>query len=142
MQVSLSSDISRFSPNDSSGSSDVPAQQAEAPKALNPEGPPQAERSPSGEAGPTGNALDEALIQEAITLYTPVPPQASADSAAMRRNLSRMLAWARGLEQSGGRDLANVRILGTGMRSVVVRVNFEGFRPRGSRRGSALLPDS
>lgn len=140
MQVSLSSDISRFSPNDSSGSSDVPAQQAEAPKALNPEGAaPEAERSPSGEADPTGNALDEALIQEAITLYTPVPPQASADSAAMRRNLSRMLAWARGLEQSGGRDLANVRILGTGMRSVVVRVNFEDSGPA---EAAEALPSS
>lgn len=140
MQVSLSSDISRFSPNDSSGSSDVPAQQAETPKALNPEGAaPEAERSPSGEADPTGNALDEALIQEAIALYTPVPPQASADSAAMRRNLSRMLAWARGLEQSGGRDLASVRILGTGMRSVVVRVNFEAADPA---EAAEALPSS
>lgn len=140
MQVSLSSNFSRFSPNDSSGSSGAPAQQAEAPKALNPEGAaPEAERSPSGEADPTGNALDEALIQEAITLYTPVPPQASADSAAMRRNLSRMLAWARGLEQSGGRDLANVRILGTGMRSVVVRVNFEDSGPA---EAAEALPSS
>lgn len=122
MQVSLSSNFSRFSPNDSSGSSDAPAQQAEAPEALNPEEvAPEAGRSPSAEAGST----DDALIEEAIALYTPVPPQASADSAAMRRNLSRMLAWAKGLEQSGGRDLASVRILGTGMRSVVVRVAYE-----------------
>ena len=126
MQVSLSSNFSRFSPNDSSSSSDAPAQQTEAPEALNPEEvTPKAERSPSAEAGSTDDALIEALIEEAIALYTPAPPQASADSAAMRRNLSRMLTWAKGLEQSGGRDFANVRILGTGMRSVVVRVNFE-----------------
>ena len=78
---------------------------------LNPEEvAPEAGRSPSAEAGSTDDALIEALIEEAIALYTPVPPQASADSAAMRRNLSRMLAWAKGLEQSGGRDLASVRI--------------------------------
>lgn len=138
MQVSLSSNFSRFSPNDSSGSSDAPAQQAEAPEALNPEEvapSPKAERSPGAEAGST----DDALIEEAIALYTPVPPQASADSAAMRRNLSRMLTWARGLEQSGGRDLANVRILGTGMRSVVVRVNFEDSGPA---EAAEALPSS
>lgn len=138
MQVSLSSNFSRFSPNDSSGSSDAPAQQAEAPEALNPEEvapSPKAERSPSAEAGST----DDALIEEAIALYTPVPPQASADSAAMRRNLSRMLTWAKGLEQSGGRDLANVRILGTGMRSVVVRVNFEDSGPA---EAAEALPSS
>lgn len=136
MQVSLSSNFSRFSPNDSSGSSGAPAQQAEAPEALNPEEvAPKAERSPSAEAGST----DDALIEEAITLYTPVPPQASADSAAMRRNLSRMLTWAKGLEQSGGRDLANVRILGTGMRSVVVRVNFKTSDPA---EAAEALPSS
>ena len=136
MQVSLSSNFSRFSPNDSSGSSDAPAQQAEAPEALNPEEvATKAERSPSAEAGST----DDALIEEAIALYTPVPPQASADSAAMRRNLSRMLTWAKGLEQSGGRDLASVRILGTGMRSVVVRVNFEAADPA---EAAEALPSS
>ena len=138
MQVSLSSNFSRFSPNDSSGSSAAPAQQAEVPAALNPEEAapsPKAERSPSAEAGST----DDALIEEAIALYTPVPPQASADSAAMRRNLSRMLTWAKGLEQSGGRDLANVRILGTGMRSVVVRVNFKTSDPA---EAAEALPSS
>ena len=140
MQVSLSSNFSRFSPNDSSGSSDAPAQQAEAPEVLNPEEvAPEAERSPSTEAGSTDDALIEALIEEAIALYTPVPPQASADSAAMRRNLSRMLAWAKGLEQSGGRDLASVQILGTGMRSVVVRVNFEAADPA---EAAEALPSS
>ncbi|MDU2146236.1 MAG: hypothetical protein E7E68_12205, partial [Staphylococcus sp.] len=140
MQVSLSSNFSRFSPNDSSGSSDAPAQQAEAPEVLNPEEvAPEAERSPSAEAGSTDDALIDALIEEAIALYTPVPPQASADSAAMRRNLSRMLAWAKGLERSGGRDLASVRILGTGMRSVVVRVNFEAADPA---EAAEALPSS
>ena len=102
MQVSLSSNFSRFSPNDSSDSSDTPAQQAEAPETLN---APKTEHSPSGEADST----------------------------------SRMLAWARGLEQSGGRDLASVRILGTGMRSVVVRVKFEDSDPA---EAAKALPSS
>lgn len=92
----------------------------------------------SSAPAPDGELLNT-LIEEAIAAYSPVPPQASADSAAMRRNLSRMLAWAKGLEQSGGRDLASVRILGTGMRSVVVRVNFEAADPA---EAAEALPSS
>ena len=90
MQVSLSSNFSRFSPNDSSGSSDAPAQQAEAPEVLNPEEvAPEAERSPSAEAGST----DDALIEEAIALYTPVPPQANMRERLRRIAAESALAW-------------------------------------------------
>lgn len=94
MQVSLSSNFSRFSPNDSSASA------------------------------PDGEFLS-ALIEEAIAAYSPVPPQASADSASMRQNLMQMLSWAHSLEQVAARTVERVQILGTGMRSVVVRVAYE-----------------
>lgn len=66
-----------------------------------------------------------ALIEEAIAAYTPVPPQASADSASMRQNLMQLLSWAHSLEQVAARTVERVQILGTGMRSVVVRVAYE-----------------
>ena len=94
MQVSLSSNFSRFSPNDSS----APA--------------------------PDGEHLS-ALIEEAIAAYSPVPPQASADSASMRQNLMQLLSWAHSLDQVAARTVERVQILGTGMRSVVVRVAYE-----------------
>ena len=94
MQVSLSSNFSRFSPNDSSGSSDAPARQAEAPEVLNPEEvAPEAGRSPSAEAGSTDDALIEALIEEAIALYTPVPPQANMRERLRRIAAESALAW-------------------------------------------------
>lgn len=65
------------------------------------------------------------LIEEAIAAYSPVPPQASADSASMRQNLMQLLSWAHSLEQVAARAVERVRILGTGMRSVVVRVAYE-----------------
>lgn len=65
------------------------------------------------------------LIEEAIAAYSPVPPQASADSASMRQNLMQLLSWAHSLEQVAARAVERVQILGTGMRSVVVRVAYE-----------------
>lgn len=66
-----------------------------------------------------------ALIEEAIAAYSPVPPQASADSASMPQNLMQLLSWAHSLEQVATRPVERVQILGTGMRSVVVRVSYE-----------------
>ena len=65
------------------------------------------------------------LIEEAIAAYSPVPPKASADSASMRQTLMQLLSWAHSLEQVSGRAVERVQILGTGMRSVVVRVAYE-----------------
>lgn len=78
-----------------------------------------------------------ALIEEAIAAYSPVPPQASADSASMRQNLMQLLRWAHSLEQVAARTVERVQILGTGMRSVVVRVAYE---PAAESSGS--LPTS
>ena len=78
----------------------------------------------SSAPAPDGELLS-ALIEEAITTYSPVPPQASADSASMRQNLMQLLCWAHSLEQVAGRAVERVQILGTGMRSVVVRVAYE-----------------
>ena len=69
--------------------------------------------------------LLSALIEEAIAAYSPVPPQASADSASMRQTLMQLLSWAHSLEQVAARTVERVQILGTGMRSVVVRVAYE-----------------
>lgn len=78
----------------------------------------------SSASAPDGEFLS-ALIEEAIAAYSPVPPQASADSASMRQNLMQMLSWAHSLEQVAARTVERVQILGTGMRSVVVRVAYE-----------------
>ena len=83
-------------------------------------------RSPNDSSAPApdGEHLS-ALIEEAIAAYSPVPPQASADSASMRQNLMQLLSWAHSLEQVAARAVERVQILGTGMRSVVVRVVYE-----------------
>ena len=78
----------------------------------------------SSAPAPDGEHLST-LIEEAIAAYSPVPPQASADSASMRQTLMQMLSWAHSLEQVAGRTVERVQILGTGMRSVVVRVAYE-----------------
>ena len=78
----------------------------------------------SSAPAPDGELLS-ALIEEAIAAYSPVPPQASADSASMRQNLMQLLSWAHSLEQVAARAVERVQILGTGMRSVVVRVSYE-----------------
>ena len=78
----------------------------------------------SSAPAPDGELLNT-LIEEAIAAYSPVPPQASADSASMRQNLMQLLSWAHSLEQVAGRAVERVQILGTGMRSVVVRVAYE-----------------
>ena len=78
----------------------------------------------SSAPAPDGELLST-LIEEAIAAYSPVPPQASADSASMRQNLMQMLGWAHSLEQVAARAVERVQILGTGMRSVVVRVAYE-----------------
>lgn len=78
----------------------------------------------SSAPAPDGELLSP-LIEEAIAAYSPVPPQASADSASMRQNLMQLLSWAHSLEQVAGRAMERVQILGTGMRSVVVRVAYE-----------------
>ena len=78
----------------------------------------------SSAPAPDGELLNT-LIEEAIAAYSPVPPQASADSASMRQNLMQLLCWAHSLEQVAGRAVERVQILGTGMRSVVVRVAYE-----------------
>ncbi len=82
----------------------------------------------SSAPAPDGELLNT-LIEEAIAAYSPVPPQASADSASMRQNLMQLLSWAHSLEQVATRTVERVQILGTGMRSVVVRVNFEDSGP-------------
>ncbi|WP_314849625.1 hemin ABC transporter substrate-binding protein [Rothia mucilaginosa] len=82
--------------------------------------------SPNDSSAPASDGeLLNTLIEEAITAYSPVPPQASADSASMRQNLMQLLCWAHSLEQVAGRAVERVQILGTGMRSVVVRVAYE-----------------
>ena len=78
----------------------------------------------SSAPAPDGELLST-LIEEAIAAYSPVPPQASADSASMRQNLMQLLSWAHSLEQVAARAVEHVQILGTGMRSVVVRVAYE-----------------
>ena len=78
----------------------------------------------SSAPAPDGELLS-ALIEEAIAAYSPVPPQANADSASMRQNLMQLLCWTHSLEQVAGRAVERVQILGTGMRSVVVRVAYE-----------------
>lgn len=78
----------------------------------------------SSAPAPDGELLNT-LIEEAIAAYSPVPPQASADSASMRQNLMQLLSWAHSLEQVAARAVERVQILGTGMRSVVVRVVYE-----------------
>ena len=78
----------------------------------------------SSAPAPDGELLNT-LIEEAIATYSPVPPQASADSASMRQNLMQLLSWAHSLDQVAARAVERVQILGTGMRSVVVRVAYE-----------------
>ena len=78
----------------------------------------------SSAPAPDGELLNT-LIEEAIAAYSPVPPQASADSASMRQNLMQLLSWAHSLDQVAARAVERVQILGTGMRSVVVRVAYE-----------------
>ena len=78
----------------------------------------------SSAPAPDGEHLST-LIEEAIAAYSPVPPQASADSASMRQTLMQLLSWAHSLEQVAARAVERVQILGTGMRSVVVRVAYE-----------------
>lgn len=94
--------------------------------------------SPNDSSAPTPDVeLLSTLIEEAIAAYSPVPPQASADSASMRQNLMQLLSWAHSLEQVAARAVERVQILGTGMRSVVVRVAYE---PAAESSGS--LPTS
>ena len=82
--------------------------------------------SPNDSSAPAPNVeLLSTLIEEAIAAYSPVPPQASADSASMRQNLMQLLSWAHSLDQVAARAVERVQILGTGMRSVVVRVAYE-----------------
>ena len=82
--------------------------------------------SPNDSSAPAPDMeLLSTLIEEAIAVYSPVPPQASADSASMRQNLMQLLSWAHSLEQVAARAVERVQILGTGMRSVVVRVAYE-----------------
>ena len=82
--------------------------------------------SPNDSSAPAPNGEHlSTLIEEAIAAYTPVPPQASADSASMRQNLMQLLSWAHSLDQVAARAVERVQILGTGMRSVVVRVAYE-----------------
>ena len=82
--------------------------------------------SPNDSSAPAPNGEHlSTLIEEAIAAYSPVPPQASADSASMRQNLMQLLSWAHSLEQVAARTVERVQILGTGMRSVVVRVVYE-----------------
>lgn len=82
--------------------------------------------SPNDSSAPAPNGEHlSTLIEEAIAVYSPVPPQASADSASMRQNLMQLLSWAHSLEQVAARTVERVQILGTGMRSVVVRVVYE-----------------
>ena len=78
----------------------------------------------SSAPAPDGELLNP-LIEEAIAAYSPVPSQASADSASMRQTLMQLLSWAHSLEQVATRTVERVQILGTGMRSVVVRVVYE-----------------
>ena len=97
--------------------------------------------SPNDSSAPAPNGEHlSALIEEAIAAYSPVPPQASADSASMRQNLMQLLSWAHSLEQVAARTVERVQILGTGMRSVVVRVAYEpAAEPAGSLPTSIIV---
>ena len=97
--------------------------------------------SPNDSSAPAPNEeLLSALIEEAIAAYSPVPPQASADSTSMRQNLIQLLSWAHSLEQVAARSVERVQILGTGMRSVVVRVAYEpAAEPAGSLPTSIIV---
>lgn len=93
----------------------------------------------SSAPAPDGEHLST-LIEEAIAAYSPVPPQASADSASMRQNLMQLLSWAHSLDQVAARAVERVQILGTGMRSVVVRVAYEpAAEPAGSLPTSIIV---
>lgn len=97
--------------------------------------------SPNDSSAPAPNGEHlSALIEEAIAAYSPVLPQASADSASMRQNLMQLLSWAHSLEQVAARTVERVQILGTGMRSVVVRVAYEpATEPAGSLPTSIIV---
>lgn len=97
--------------------------------------------SPNDSSAPAPDMeLLSTLIEEAIAAYSPVPPQASADSASMRQNLMQLLSWAHSLEQVAARTVERVQILGTGMRSVVVRVAYEpAAEPAGSLPTSIIV---
>lgn len=97
--------------------------------------------SPNDSSAPAPNGEHlSALIEEAIAAYSPVLPQASADSASMRQNLMQLLSWAHSLEQVAARTVERVQILGTGMRSVVVRVAYEpAAEPAGSLPTSIIV---
>ena len=97
--------------------------------------------SPNDSSAPAPNGEHlSTLIEEAIAAYSPVPPQASADSASMRQNLMQLLSWAHSLEQVAARTVERVQILGTGMRSVVVRVAYEpAAEPSGSLPTSIIV---
>ncbi len=139
MQVSLSSNFSRLSPlspNDPSNAAGErpadaqPNNQSDTHPDVLPD-PQNDMRSQVQDADQIDSLNDSphhellnALVEEAIAAYTPVPPQASADSTAMRRTLHEMLAWAQTLDQAGERPAERLQILGTGMRSIVVRVEF------------------
>ena len=93
----------------------------------------------SSAPAPDGELLST-LIEEAIAAYSPVQPQASADSASMRQNLMQLLSWAHSLDQVAARTVERVQILGTGMRSVVVRVAYEpAAEPSGSLPTSIIV---
>lgn len=97
--------------------------------------------SPNDSSAPAPNGEHlSTLIEEAIAAYSPVPPQASADSASMRQTLMQLLSWAHSLEQVAARTVERVQILGTGMRSVVVRVAYEpAAEPSGSLPTSIIV---
>lgn len=66
-----------------------------------------------------------ALLEHAIASYTPTPPHVSADSADFRSGALVVLTWASSLEATAGYDLQSITILGTSMRSVVLRAEYE-----------------
>ena len=65
------------------------------------------------------------LIESAIDTYSPAKNHAPADSGTFREDAAQAILWACSLAVFTGREPLAVTILGTGMRSVVLRVQYE-----------------
>lgn len=65
------------------------------------------------------------LIESAIGTYSPAKNHAPADSGTFREDAAQAILWACSLTAFTGREPLAVTILGTGMRSVVLRVQYE-----------------
>ena len=69
------------------------------------------------------------LIESAIGTYSPAKNHAPADSGTFREDAAHAILWACSLAVFTGREPLAVTILGTGMRSVVLRYEAAGDAP-------------